>query len=349
MGRTVLVTGVSRYLGARFAARVAALPGVDRVVGVDVVVPSHDVGAADFVRADIRGPVIARVIDRAGADTVVHMGVIATPGSAGGRVSMKEINVIGSMQLLAACQKNRRVERLVVKSTAGVYGATSGDPALFTEDQSARVLPRAGWAKDSVEVESYVRSFSRRRPDVRVVLLRFAHFIGPGVDTALTQFFGLPAVPVVLGFDPRVQFVHETDGLRALELAAMCDDVSGVVNVAGPGVVTVAQAAALAGRPVVPVPPVLVRSMVRSMNPVLAADFSDDLVRFLTFGRVLDTGRMGSMLGLMPEFSSRDAFVDFVAGHAREPLIPEQVVRSAGRAVVAARAAARRWGGRVDG
>ena len=103
MADVVLVTGVSRYLGGRFA-RELARGGRIRVIGVDVVPPPHDLGGAEFVRADIRNPVISKVLERAGVDTVVHLNVIATPTSAGGRVSMKEINVIGTMQLLAACQ-----------------------------------------------------------------------------------------------------------------------------------------------------------------------------------------------------------------------------------------------------
>ena len=105
MGRVVLVTGVSRDLGRRFARTVANDPAVDRVIGVDVVPPRGDVGHVSFVRADIRNPVIAKVIVKEDVDTLVHMSVIATPGSTGGRVPMKELNVIGTMQLLAACQK----------------------------------------------------------------------------------------------------------------------------------------------------------------------------------------------------------------------------------------------------
>ena len=86
-------------------ARLAADPGIDRVIGVDVVPPRDDIGDVSFVRADIRNPVIAKVIAKEDVDTVVHMSVIATPGSAGGRGTMKELNVIGTMQLLAACQK----------------------------------------------------------------------------------------------------------------------------------------------------------------------------------------------------------------------------------------------------
>ena len=105
MATAVLVTGVSRYLGGRFARLLTAHPAIDRVIGVDVVPPPHAIGGAEFVRADIRNPMIGKIIAQADVDTVVHMNVIATPMSAGGRVSKKEINVIGTMQLLAACQK----------------------------------------------------------------------------------------------------------------------------------------------------------------------------------------------------------------------------------------------------
>src|SRR3954451_18215537 len=138
MGRVVLVTGVCRDLGGRFARRIVDDPSVERVVGVDVVPPRHDLAGVRFVRADIRNPVIAKVIAAEGVDTVVHLGVIATRSGAGGRSGMKEINVIGTMQLRAARQKPRGVERLVVKSPARVYGSSSRDPAMFTEEMAPR-------------------------------------------------------------------------------------------------------------------------------------------------------------------------------------------------------------------
>src|SRR6476660_3652430 len=105
MGHVVLVTGVAGDLGRRCAAQLSGSPGIDRVVAVDVLPPRGDLGSADFVRADIRNPVIAKVIVRERVDTVVHASVAATPAAAGGRSSTKELNVIGTMQLLAACQQ----------------------------------------------------------------------------------------------------------------------------------------------------------------------------------------------------------------------------------------------------
>ncbi len=172
MGRVVLVTGVSRDLGRQAARALAERPDVDRVIGVDVVPPRGDSGRVSFIRADIRNPVIAKIIAKEDVDTVVHLSVIATPGSAGGRNTMKELNVIGTMQLLAAAQKAPTLRHLIVKSTSTVYGASSRDPAMFTEDMEPRRAPRAGYAKDAAEIESYVRGFARRRPDVRVTTIR---------------------------------------------------------------------------------------------------------------------------------------------------------------------------------
>ena len=221
MGQVVLVTGVAGDLGRRFAAQLSRSPEIDRVIGVDVVPPRGDLGQADFVRADIRNPVIAKVIVRERVDTVVHTSVAATPAAAGGRTSMKELNVIGTMQLLAACQQSPDVRKLVVKSSAAVYGASNRDPAMFTEGMNAKRLPSSGFAKDITEVESYTRGFARRRPDVAVTTLRIANVIGPQMTSAMTGYFRLPVIPTVLGFNPRLQFVHEQDALDVLEHATV--------------------------------------------------------------------------------------------------------------------------------
>ncbi|MDQ1537425.1 MAG: UDP-glucose 4-epimerase, partial [Actinomycetota bacterium] len=248
MADVVLLTGVSRYLGGCFARLLTAEPSVTRVIGIDVIPPPHDIGTTEFIRADIRNPMIARIINQAEVDTVVHMNVIATPLSAGGRVSQKEINVIGTMQLLAACQKAPSIRRLVVKSSAAVYGSSPRDPAMFAEDMGPKSLPRAGFGKDSVEVEGYVRGFARRRADVDISMLRLANIVGPGLRTGLTDYLTLPVLPTPLGYDARLQLLHEDDALQALLLATIGPPV-GIVNVAGDGVITVRQAARLAGRP----------------------------------------------------------------------------------------------------
>jgi len=312
MSRVVLVTGVSRYLGGQMSRILTEDPQIDRVIGLDVVPPRGDIGGAEFVRADIRNPIIAKVIATAGVDTVVHMGVISTPVQAGGRMSMKEINVIGTMQLLAACQRAESIRKIVVKSTTSVYGAGPKDPAMFTEDTQPKSAPTSGWAKDSVEVEGYVRGFARRRPDVMTTLLRFTNFLGPKVETPMSEYFSLPAIPSVMGYDARMQFIHEADGLEAIRRATV-GDFPGTFNVSGDGILMLSQAVRMSGHVAVPVAPFLVGSLAQALRRTGFADFSPEQVRFLTYGRGVDTSRMRRVFGFEPAYTTRETFRDFIA------------------------------------
>jgi UDP-glucose 4-epimerase len=182
---------------------------------------------------------------------------------------------------------------------------------MFTEDMGAKSLPRTGFGKDSVEVEGYVRGFSRRRADVEISMLRMANIVGPGVRTGLTDYLSLPVIPTPLGFDARLQLVHEDDALQALLLATMGPPV-GIVNVAGDGIITVQQAARLAGRATIPVPLSAYGLLGQFVKRAGLADFTHEQTQYLIWGRGTDTTRMRAMLHLEPEFTTRTAFEDFM-------------------------------------
>ena len=308
--RRILITGVSRFLGSELARQLAGEPGIEHVVAIDSVLPAGEIGAAEFVRADIRNPLIAKVLSSVAVDTVVHLNVVAKP-TASARAAIKESNVIGTMQVLAAAQNARTVRKLVVKSSTSVYGSSAGDPAVFSEDMESRALP-GGYAKDASEVESYVRGFARRRPDVDVTMLRFANVIGPRGDSALSRFFSSPIVPVPFGFDPRLQLLHEDDALEVLRLATMRDR-AGTYNVGGAGVVLLSQAVRRAGRLPFPVAvaPSLTGRLVRRLG---VPHFSPEQLATLLHAPVADTSRLHTTFDFEPSFSSAQAFDDFVLG-----------------------------------
>jgi len=334
----VLVTGVSRFLGGQLVARLAANPNIDRVLGVDVVPPPHDVlrrmGRAEFVRADIRNPLIAKVISGASVDTVVHASLSADPSSSGGRSAMKEMNVIATMQLLAACQKVSSVRRVVLRSTTAVYGSSPRDPAVFDEAMTPKELPSDGYAKDTAEIEGYLRGFARRRPDVSVTVLRFAKVIGPRIDTVLTRYFALPLVPTVLGYDARMQLLHEEDAVAVLERAAS-EELPGVFNVAADGVLLLSQAIRRAGRIPIAVPAAVVRPVSRILRGAGLVDFSPEQMCFLNVGQVVDIGRLHRQFGFIPRWTTAQAFDDYVRGRALRPVIAPERIESLERGVLA--------------
>lgn len=328
-GRTILVTGVTRFIGSQLAGLLADLPGVDRVIGVDAALPEPPararMGAAEFARADIRNPLIARVIDAAGVDTVVHASASATPASAVARSMAKEMNVLGTMQLLAACQRSASVKHLVVRSTAAVYGGSSRDPAVLTEETAARSVPSIGMARDAIDIEGYVRGFSRRRPDVRVAVPRFAEIIGPIVRTPLVRYFSMsPFVPVLAGRDARLQFVHEQDAVAVMRELAL-GEFAGIVNVAGSGTLTLHQAIHRAGRLPLPVIPAGLDAVGAVYKLARSRGFSVEQIRLFSHGRVLDTTRLIEQVGFTPAYTSVQAFDDFA--HALKRPVDRSTVR----------------------
>lgn len=343
--KVVLVTGTCRFLGGYLTARLAANPAIDRVIAVDAVTPSKDMlrrmGRAEFVRADIRNPFIAKVIRNGDVDTVVHAAAASYAPRSGGRATLKELNVMGAMQLLAACQKAPSVRRVVLKSTSEVYGSSPHDPVMFTEDSSSRRPPRDGFARDSIDIEGYARGLSRRRPDIAVTLLRLANMIGPAMDTALSRYLAGPVVPTVVGRDARLQLLHEQDALGALELATMSGK-AGTFNVGAGGIIMMSQAIRRSGRLAMPLPSAGVRVMYSLLRATSGTEFNRDQLAYMSYGRVMDTTRMRTELGYEPKWTTVEAFDDYVRGRGLTPIIDPRWVRSVeGRAV----AAAQRWGG----
>ncbi|MEN3305347.1 MAG: UDP-glucose 4-epimerase [Micromonosporaceae bacterium] len=337
----VLVTGVSRYLGAQVAARLAADPRIGRVIGLDSDPPHRSVPDTaagrrrhfEFVRADIRTAEPARVIAENRVEAVVHLAIASgADQQPGGRAAMKELNVIGTMQLLAAGQQAPDLRKIVFRSSTAAYGASFRDPAVFTEETEPRELPRGGFARDVLDMEGYVRGFRRRRPDVDVTVLRFAPFIGQYAATSLTRYFAQPVVPTVFGRDPRLQFVHVDDALEILRRSVV-EDHPGTFNVAGPGVITLSQAVRRAGRIAVPVLEPGMSALAGLAKGFGRRDFNLDQLDLFVHGRVVDTRRLVREYEFEPRPTSV-AFADFLRGTGAGEVLPHEAVRTAERLIL---------------
>jgi UDP-glucose 4-epimerase len=301
MGRRILVTGVGTFWGARVAQALERDPSVDVIVGLGVEAPRVELERTEYVRADASYSILSRLVKATQVDTVVHTHLVVDSSQMPHR-AIHEINVIGTMNLLAAVSDpESRVRQLVVKSSTMVYGASALDPAWFDEDTPPSRPPTTAIERSLDEVEGYVRDFAADNPHVDLCLLRFCKVLGDELVTPISRALQLPVVPKVAGFDPRFQFVHEHDVVRAM-IFALDHDVSGVYNVAGDGVIPWSEVASLCGKRTAPLPPYGTGLAAIGLRRI-GVDLPDELLDLLRYGRGVDNRRL-KRLGFRYEYTT---------------------------------------------
>jgi len=305
----VLVTGLSTYWGGRLAQTLEADPDVDAIIGIDRRPPKVALERTEYVQVADAHTLIQRIVQAAEVDTVVDTrmvvdSTVTTPRRA------HENNVIGTMNILAACSgPDTPVRRLVVKSSAHYYGAERDDPAFFTEDMRRPHPPRTRIERDIVEAESAIQDFAHAASQVKVCVLRFVDGLGQGMRTPHTRLLSLPAIPTILGFDPRYQFVHEDDVVGCLNHAARTD-VEGVYNGAADGVLALSEVCGLLGKPPMPILPPWGTGLAAAQLGRLGLRIPDEMLAQLRYGRGVDNRKIKAS-GYRFRYTTREAVLKF--------------------------------------
>ena len=290
MRKRILVTGLASFWGGRLAQALEKDPTVDVIVGLDTDEPTLQFERTEFVRVDESYSMLARIVSAAQIDTIVHTFLVVDSTSVTPR-QMNEINVIGTMNLFAAASAaGSTVRNVVVKSSTYVYGTAPEDPMFFTESMARSRTPRTRVEQTLEQVESYVRDFAEDNPHVTVSLLRFSNVLGPEISTPLSRALSLPLVPSVFGFDPRFQFVHEDDVMRAT-LFALEHELPGIFNVAGEGLLPWSEVAKICGKRTFSLPPVGTALVSAPLGRV-GVKFPTELLGLLRYGRGVDNRRL---------------------------------------------------------
>jgi UDP-glucose 4-epimerase len=290
MGRRVLVTGLGTFWGARLAQALERDPDVEVIVGLDRSEPKLPLERTEFVRADQSYSILSRIVQATQVDTILHTFLVVDSTRMSGR-TLHEINVIGTMNLLAAAgAPDSPVRKIVVKSSGLVYGASQLDPVWFREEMPRSRSPRTRVERSLLEVEDYLRNFAEENPHVVVSLLRFANVLGTDIVTPLTRALDLPLVPSVFGFDPLMQFVEEDDVVRSLEFF-MGRDAPGIFNIAGDGRLPWSEVAAICNKRTFPLPPVLTGLAAAPFGRLGVCDLPPETLDLLRYGRGMDNRR----------------------------------------------------------
>lgn len=238
----VLLTGISGKLAQQVALELLAhgheLIGIDRRPW-----PECPPGIR-LVQTDIRKPEAEEAFRRERPDAVIHMATVSHLTTR--RDERYRINLGGTQKVFEYCDRHDVRQALFVGRHT-YYGAVA-DAALYRgEDEPPMALESFPELADLVAADLFAASALWRSPQRATAVLRLVYTLGPSLHGTLASFLAGPRVPMILGFDPLFQFMHEHDAVRAILLALELQ-LRGVYNVAGPQALPLSELVRVTGR-----------------------------------------------------------------------------------------------------
>jgi UDP-glucose 4-epimerase len=332
--RVVAVTGACGFVGSQLLQRLEAERRYTKLLAVDIRRPSFPLRKTQFHKIDLTLPTadadLAAVLLREGVDTVVHTAFLSTPTH--NTAWAHELESIGTMHVLNAATE-ARVHKLVMLSTTLVYGASPKNPNFLTEAHEPKGHPRSRFVNDKYEAEKQARRFEHENPDSVVTVLRAAATLGPHIDNFATKFFARPVCPVLMGYDPLIQFVHEDDLVDAFVLA-VDEDHRGVFNIVSEGVLPYTTVLAILGRVPLPLPTFLAYRVSQALWMTQVFDSPPNFLDYIRFLCIADGTKARRELGFRPRRDIRATLRDFLGAvptGAQLSLIPPPQAELAAR------------------
>ncbi len=304
----VLVTGLSGRLGQlwlRQASSAFELVGLDRRA-----FPGAPVDL-EFYRIDLRSTRVIEVFERGEFDAVVHLGTLHNLRA---KDALHFSWNVTAFHRLLECVERFRVPRLVVLSSADVYGPGPANPAYIREEAPLLGAQRFLAIRDLVGLDLAAQNFMWRVKTTETVVLRPCHVVGT-VRNAASIYFNLPRPLALAGFDPMVQLLHERDLLHAVELAlgglvrsgqSLAGLSRGVYNVAGQGALPLSQTHARLGRNPRTVPLNLARAVIANAWGMRASRFPAEQLDHIRYACTVDGRRFSEATGFVPRCDFAD-------------------------------------------
>jgi len=295
----VLVAGISGNLG-RVVAKL--LHRTERVAGIDrrpFIGKPKDV---EHFQIDLRKKKTEDVFRKLPVKAIVHMGIMHDP-----RMSAEDhhnFNVLGTTRVLE-CAAKYGVKKLVVLSSANVYGPSPDNSNFLSEDAPLMAASRFPSVRDLIEVDMLAHGFFWRQPSVETVVVRPVHIVGPTIKNAPSNYLRLKRPMTLMGFDPMVQLIHMQDVGSAL-VTALTPGLKGVYNVTGPGEVPLSSCFKELGARPLPVPHPIARGLLSSLFKYRLASYPPEELDHIQFLCMVDGARWRTETGWSPGSSMRD-------------------------------------------
>jgi UDP-glucose 4-epimerase len=311
--RSVYVMGAGGYIGSQLIEAMAEQrEGIERIVAADVrktPVAKHHPGI-HYMTMDVRSPQLVDAFKTYHIDTVVHLASIVTPGRKSNREFEYAVDVLGTENVLKACL-DAGVRKVVVTSSGAAYGYHSDNPDWLDEEDALRGNPEFAYSDHKRIVEEMLARHREEHPELRQLIFRPGTILG---KTAANQFTALLDKRFVIGLKGAASpfvIIWDQDVIACI-LKGIHEDISGIFNLAGDGVLTMKEIARMLSKPYVPLPVPLVRTGLAIFKKLGLTQYGPEQVNFLRYRPVLSNRRLKEEFGYTPRKTTREVFEYYV-------------------------------------
>jgi len=244
----VLIPGVAGGMARQVAARLLRLG--HEVIGIDPRRFWDVPDGLELYPVDVRKRAAEDVFRKRRPDAVVHMATVTSLQVQGDE--RDRINLGGTRAVFDHC-RTYGVKQVVFVGRHTFYGAAPDAALYHTEEEPPLALASFPALADLVAADLYAATSLWRDPSMRTSVLRMVYTLGPALHGTLGAFLRGRAVPMVLGYDPLFQFLHEQDAVSAIVLS-LEKQLRGIYNVAGPQPLPLSLIIRESGRTALPLP-----------------------------------------------------------------------------------------------
>ncbi len=294
--KVVAVTGAAGYIGSRLLHKLEEQGAYRKLVAFDtrpLAFPIHNVAA---YRQDVAEP-IEDTLSHHHATTMVHLAFHSKRGRNRREVALvRQSNLDTLRSVLSSCGR-ARVGHFIYVSSHTVYGAHPDNSIPLTEDAPLRPLADFPYGYDKSLSEQLIQQFAAQNQDIKVTILRSCIVLGQNAERPISEGLFRSLLLGVLDYNPPLQFLYEDDLARVVAIM-IGEEMPGVFNVAGEGVVSYQEMAKIINSKLFYLPAILAYPLVQltwawgiqSDSPASGLD----LVRYPI---VLDTGKLRQATG----------------------------------------------------
>ena len=286
------------------------------MLGLDVRPPRRPVDGVGYLTGDLRTTDLAALLREHAVSAVVHLAAIVEPPRGMGEEELEDIEVGGTRRVVDACA-TAGVRHLTVTSSGAAYGYhPRNDGHLLTEDESTPGSPEFAYSRHKAAVERVVERSRRLHPSLGILLLRPGTIIGAGTDNQITALFTGRVLLTLRESDGPFVFVWDED-VAEVVVEGVLHRRTGTYNVAGDGVMTMRDIAAVEGARLVRVPAAALRRVLAVTSRLGVGRYGPEQVRFLLHRPVLDNTRLRRDFPGLPTRTTREAYEVFRQGRVR--------------------------------